>query len=317
MHRPSRIMYMTFSLSKKFLITLLLFFHIPATFAGDAPAKKESPVVRFAVIADVHKGLQKDAEARLEAFVKEATQQKVDFIVQLGDLSHGQGIEAMTAIWDKFPGDRYHVLGNHDTDRNSKKNVLALQKMPANYYSFEKGDYHFIVLDAVSKQEKDRMGETQLEWLENEIKNSTKPCIIFSHAGFDDAWDKDTAIDKPAVRKIVNDANNRASGKAGKKVIAFFSGHHHLDEYTQIKGIHYFQINSASYYWIAGSTSFSNGNMAEYKDPLYAIVTLDPGKKALTLTGKKSSFLPPAPTKKTFKNAHKIAPKISDRKINY
>ena len=55
--------------------------------------------------------------------------------------------------------------------------------------------------------------------------------------------------------------------------------------------------------------------MVEYKDALYAFVTLDLDSGQITIEGVKSEFLPPAPKPDDFKNADKVYPYVSDRII--
>lgn len=87
-------------------------------------------------------------------------------------------------------------------------------------------------------------------------------------------------------------------------------------EYSDYPGAFYFQINSASYYWTDDADHYSNGHMIEYKDALYAFVTIDLDSNQITVEGVKSEFLPPAPKPEDFKDADKVYPYISDRVIN-
>lgn len=40
--------------------------------------------------------------------------------------------------------------------------------------------------------------------------------------------------------------------------------------------------------------------MAEYKDPVYAFITIDPSEKTITIEGKQSEFKEPAPVAEDF-----------------
>ena len=121
----------------------------------------EAPEVVFGVIADVHQDLTPDATERLAEFIDAANSREVDFIIQLGDFCFPKETNGEFLLtWKQFKGRRYHVLGNHDHDTCDKKTTRQFwmgmnenssldmfNSMPADYYSFEAGDYHFVVLD--------------------------------------------------------------------------------------------------------------------------------------------------------------------------
>lgn len=63
-----------------------------------------------------------------------------------------------------------------------------------------------------------------------------------------------------------------------------------------IDGVHYFQMNSASYYYV-GDGFGSDSAKAMYADPLFALVIFDPAGKII-IEGRSSSFVPPTPAEK-------------------
>ena len=106
---------------------------------------------RAGLIADLHHGLEPTAQARLEAFVADATEREVDAIVQLGDFNFGTGENRpCMEAWNAFEGERHHVLGNHDMDKVSKPEVMDFWAMEKRYSSFDRGGFHFVVLDGNS-----------------------------------------------------------------------------------------------------------------------------------------------------------------------
>ena len=64
----------------------------------------------FGVISDVHEELQADAKDRLKKFLADADGRSLDFIIQLGDMSHGNKAQEMMDIWNTYAGPRYSVL---------------------------------------------------------------------------------------------------------------------------------------------------------------------------------------------------------------
>ena len=270
--------------------------------------------VKFAVIADVHQDIMHDAEARLQDFLDAAKKNKVDFIIELGDFC--QAIDKnipFVNLWNSFEGDKYHVLGNHDMDACDKPEHMKFVQMKSKYYSFDKGDFHFIVLDPnnilVDGEYKspfrsgrygNQVDPAQLAWLKKDLASTDKKCVVFSHQSFERA---EAVLNGDLVRKMFEEEN----AKAGKtKVVAAFSGHDHTDYQKTINGIAYIQINSASNQWVGDkykcesrySEAINKANpyikyTAPYTKSLYGIVTLK--KNKLTMKGTKSDFVSPTP----------------------
>lgn len=302
---------------------------VAKTFGFDPAELSFKKPVTIGWITDVHHGYCRDAEKRLEIFIKEANEKKPDFIIQGGDFCHPTA-EASTfmKIWEGFKGKKYHVLGNHDMDKGSKRDIMDLWQMEKPYYGFDKGDFHFIVMDCnyilkegkyqdyvkanfyIDPPSRDLVNPEQIDWLTQEIKNTKKQCIIISHQAFDELWTGNTVPNRLAIRKVIDDAN--ADSKY-KKVIACFCGHHHVDHHMVLNGVHYFQINSASYYY-AGDGFGSDGGMAMYSDPLYCFVTIDPAG-GITIEGKEGHFISPTPTEKNHPDARMITASIKNRAI--
>ena len=286
--------------------------------------------VCFGVITDVHQDLQRDAVQRLQRFLDAAEKRQLDFIIQLGDLSHGKDLKTIKSVWERYAGKKYSVLGNHDMDHSTKAVVTKELDMPGCYYSYDIQGVHFVVLDSSYMREDDKfldfdhdnyfrataenrdwVAPVELEWLKSDLKRTEKPTVIFSHQGFDELWGIGGGCpNRKEVRAIIDEAN-----RDKQKVIACFCGHNHVDAYEEINGVHYFEINSASYFWTDASDMYSNGHMIEYKDSLYAFVSLDFDSKEIVIEGCESEFLPPAPQIGDFPNSEKVYPYIKNRQI--
>ncbi len=280
-------------------------------------------------ITDVHHGYCADAGSRLEAFIARANQRKPDFILQGGDFCHPTTeARSFMNIWEKFSGPKYHVLGNHDMDKGNKKQIMELWGMEKPYYSFDQGEFHFVVMDCnhiltdgkyidyananfyIENPRRDLVNPEQIEWLKEDLLKMRMPTIIISHQSFDDIWTGYTVPNKLDVRKVIDDAN---SGSKHPKVIACFCGHHHLDNHMVINGVQYFHINSSSYYYV-GEGFGSDGAKAMYADPLYCFVTLDPAGR-ISIEGRSSHFVSPTPAEKGYAHAARLSASISDRRI--
>lgn len=311
------------NLIAKIFITSILFLGVHTLSA-------QKNAVTFGIVSDVHQDLQKDAVDRLQTFLNAAQRQKPDFIIQLGDLCHSTGADKILPVWNSYKGDKYNVFGNHDMDRATKEEMLRKYDMSAGYYYFDKGGIRFIVLDCgftrkngqlvdysngnyfVKEEDRDLINDVQLQWVERIITSCNYPCVIFSHQAFDEIGA--SVPNREELRKIIRTVN-----KDKKRVIACICGHHHIDAHSVIDGVDYIQINSASYLWVGGKKKYSNGNMAEYKDAVYAFMTIYPKKKKIVIKGTQSEFKEPLPRAEDFPKDFfpYINAGIADREIHY
>ena len=293
---------------REFRIALVMALCLPILFACSSDKDQK---VTFGVISDVHQDLQEDAAYRLQTFLGDATSKSPDFIIQLGDLCHSTGVEKILSVWNTYEGEKYHMFGNHDMDNDTKEDMLELYDMPAGHYYFDKGGVRFIVLDCtytrkegklvpydngnyfVDAKDRDLINPEQLIWFKQIAADSKYPCIVFSHQAFDEIGG--SVPNRADFRAIVKELN-----KDQKKVIAAICGHHHIDAHSVIDGVDYLHINSSSYLWIDEYNKYSKGNMAEYKDPVYAFITVDTKAKTITVDGIQSEFKEPAPVAEDF-----------------
>lgn len=301
-------------------------------------------IIRFGVMSDVHHDLMPNAQLRVQEFINRMNAEKVDFIIQLGDFcfpipENG----SFLAAWEQFTGPKFHVLGNHDMDRNDKKSMTDYLGMPGSYYSFDHGDYHFVVLDTNHIRNDDtymdyehgnyfhypgnidHITPEQLEWLRDDLEKTNRHTLLFSHQCLDDS---ELGIKNgQALREVLHQANKSAGYR---KVIACLNGHDHLDGVSVIDDIYYIHINSMSYYYMGESFNvirYSDEitskypilrNSAPYQDALYAIISLEPG--LLTIEGVESSFVGPSPLDCGHVNSaggHTVTARVSNRKLKY
>jgi len=299
--------------------------------------------LRIGLVADVHKDVMHDADDRLTRFIDHMQQVKPDFILQLGDfctpVPQNRGF---LSIWERFDGPRYHVLGNHDMDGDPAKGpekkytftrdeTMAYWGMPAPYYAFDAGGVHVVILDGNDPGPEQEpyyayLGDEQLAWLERDLEATSLPTILFCHQGLER---KDGVANQEAVRCLLESANEQAGGG---KVIACFSGHHHRDYARRISGIHHAKINSMSYYFLGKRFAHLRYNeevdrkyptikhTAPYRDPLYALVTIDPRQGILDIQGTRSEFVGPTPWELGASpkelEASSLVPRISDWQVS-
>lgn len=318
----------TYSLTKVLVVASVLVF-------TSACAEQEKPL-KFAIASDFHAQDVPDGEERIASFIRAAKDEKVDFIIELGDFcrldSAGQ---VYLKLWDSFEGDKYHVIGNHDMDSYTPEEYVAGMKMPGRYYSFDKGDFHFIVLDGnnlydgkeythyakanyyVDPKMRAFIDPEQMAWLKQDLAATDKKCVLFSHQSIEQFLNNGAT-----VRQILEDENRRAGFK---KVVLAFGGHNHSNYTKEINGITYMQINSASYVWIDKPSMTEKRYPKEVNDKysilkysmtytkaLYAIVTLD--SKGAIVKGTEAEFVPPTPKDLNMGDSIDLYPLVSNIK---
>jgi 3',5'-cyclic AMP phosphodiesterase CpdA len=300
----------------------------------------------FAVIADLHVDIMHDAEERLKSFLAAARAADVDFIIQLGDFCYPdegrrcvcapekrpENIEAalkfptyadkesIHALYLGFEKPSYHVIGNHDCDMCSKRQVLDYYRADYEpYYSFDCGAFHFIALDPnyykkdgkyVSYECGNYFDEAyhavsvlpylpheQLVWLKKDLDSTDLPSVIFTHQ----------CLKEGEAGAILN-ANEFKEAIKGRRsrVVACFSGHSHIDYAVRDNGVWYMHINSASSFWMGNEYTClgrygseidekypSIRYVAPYSKPLYAIIELD--ERGASIKGTNGEFVGKSP----------------------
>ena len=271
--------------------------------AGLHKPKERFEKISFGIISDLHQDFTFDAPKRLEAYVADMNRKKPDFILQLGDFCCPvDGNKVIMDIWNGFKGEKRHVLGNHEFDQNcTVEDCVKFFGMPKDYYSFDMTGYHFVVMNTngVIPSDPKRMypsyiHDEQFRWLEADLRATKLPTIVFCHHPLDVFG----VENGEAVRLLLENANKEAGFL---KVKVVFSGHLHQDFCNQINGIHYVQVNSATYRWLG--KPYNNESlpkqhykrypliryMAYYEEPLWAYVTIETSGK-LRIQGRNSSW---------------------------
>ncbi len=308
-----------------------------AAFAGMGRGLGEGRVerkVRFGLIADVHQDVMPDGLERVKAFVMAMRAAKPDFVLQLGDFCvPAPRNQVFLEAWNEFPGRRFHVLGNHDMDGGfTREQTVAFNGMPGRHYAFDVGPVRNLVLDGnepggTATGYRRFIGAEQLAWLESELARADRPCLLFVHQPFD-ADHTGCLENSAAVRAVVEQAERHKPGS----VVAVFSGHLHLDYARDVNGIQHVQINSASYWWLNAEAARRETfppevhrahpyltHVAAYREPLWALVTLDLDRGELLIEGRSTEWIGPDPWERgeqTTWTKEQLRPAISDRRLS-
>lgn len=309
-----------------------------------ASCEEKAEKVKFLVYTDLHHDLIPDAEDRLKTIIQNAERNKVDFMIEIGDFAFAlPKNKVIKDILESTSIPTYHTLGNHDMDKNSKNEYLDFWELPAAHYYFDRGMFRFVVLDSnffiddegneqhydhgnyyIDESRREKFSKEQLTWLEKLLQDKDHIYILFAHGPINDQV---TSVSyNQGIHEILKKA---VSG--GTRIAAAFGGHNHSDNYHEIDGINYLQVNSASYFW-AGSDFVNTERypqeiydrypalkyMIPYESTLYAIVEMD-NKGNMKITGTEGNYLPPLPDEKALNEAfiYPCSPDIKNRNISF
>jgi predicted phosphodiesterase len=295
-------------------------------------------IVKIGMCTDVHLPTMHDAEYRITTFIDAMKKENPDFIIELGDFGTPDPKYAkFFDIWNSFPGEKYHVIGNHEMDGGtSREKALEYRSMKSGYYSFIKNGFHFIVLDGNDKKNpeskgyKQFIGAEQVNWLKEELAKAVSPIVIFSHQGlsFYKGADEDYGVENYKEIQGILENHNRQNPSA--KVIACFNGHTHWDYAENISGIWYITITSMSYHWLGENyenirySAEVDKNFrwikftAPFKEPLFTTVEIS-SKGIIKIAGKKTEWVGPTPWEIGYPESMKkyMRPAISKRTLKF
>lgn len=231
------------------------------------PSMRDRRAVRFGIVTDCHYAdanpagtrFYRESLEKLSECIDRMNAERVDFVIELGDFKdqNSPPVESRTliclreveAVFRRFQGRRYHVLGNHDMDSLSKKQFLDNVENTGieagrSYYSFDVQGLHCVALDANYRADgRDydhgnfdwtdaNIPAHELDWLRQDLAACEGPAVVFIHQLLDG---KGAVYVKnaPEVRRVLQESD---------RVLAVFQGHHHEGAYSRIEGIHYYTL---------------------------------------------------------------------------
>ena len=227
--------------------------------------------IRFGIISDPQysdiddmKGLlYRQSLGKLKSAIEVLNGESLEFVMQLGDfIDHEyESFAPALKVWEALEHKSYHVLGNHDfcVRPPFKERVLNTLGLKTGNYSFESGNYKFIVLngnglsfnaydaDSAMYQLSESYYESlscesewwngaidkpQMEWFKEELESaeySGKSVIVFCHyplLGEDRflLWNSSSVIELLEQFSCVK---------------AWLNGHYHEGNYSVKNNIHY------------------------------------------------------------------------------
>ncbi len=218
---------------KKLPLILTIIFLAAATgFAADFHA---------AVLGDRTGGANQDV---FRGIITEINALHPDVVFCVGDLIEGPQPDgdAVNSQWDLVNGTLemlempfIYVPGNNDIFDETSRQIYSLRTKTQPYYSTDIQDVHVIVLDNSQARNVEEMGESQLEWLKNDLAahSGASLTFVFFHKPFwYDAFETGSPFQ---LHELF-----RQHG-----VDWVFSGHYHRYVTTEKDGIQYVMVGSS------------------------------------------------------------------------
>jgi len=253
--------------SKRDFIKKSILLSVGTPFLFNACNKNQK--IRFGMVTDSHYAdkevwgtrYYRESLNKMRACIEVMNREQLDFVVHLGDFKDEdsekeeadtlQYLRDLEAVFAQFKGPIYHCVGNHDIDSITKtqflKNITntGISK-DQSYYSFDTKGFHFVVLDANFDESYEdqfykkgadwqdtRIPPQQLQWLKENLQNTSLPTIIFCHHPLFEYFREDAKFHVNNYKEVQNILER--SGK----ILAVFQGHVHEEKSFQKNGIHY------------------------------------------------------------------------------
>lgn len=241
--------------------------------SGTLLAGDIDPSLHVGLVTDLHYADKPPAGSRhyreTPGKLREAAEQigrkTPEFIVELGDfIDAADSVDVELGYLKRINRDfsaicqhRHYVLGNHCVYTLTKQEFLDSVEQKESYYSFDSGEFHFVVLDSCFRSDGEPYGRKnfqwtdpnipadEVEWLRTDLKNTTKKTVVFAHQRLDvsNHYGVNNSVD---VRQVLEESG---------KVLAVLQGHSHKNDHIDIGGIHYCTLVAM----VEGSGADNNG----------------------------------------------------------
>src|SRR5262245_2743396 len=232
-------------------------------------------MLTLGLISDLHFGhetrhlgklrkLTREAPGLAKAFVERMNEHvRPDLVINLGDDIEDEDREADLAryrgciqVLSRTRAELIHVAGNHDTihlrhddlraawgagpwDASAGRRDLC--------YSFERGGFHFTVLETHEKQDVDiTLGAEQLTWLAEDLRGARLPVVVLMHhsASEQDLRGNYWFEGREHVALVKERAAFREILLASAKVRIVLNGHVHWNHLDIVDGLPFVTVQS-------------------------------------------------------------------------
>ena len=201
----------------------------------------------FAVFGDNRPGLPSLTQPKIfKTILKDILKENPCFVVNTGDSVFGSSnIGKLQKQYAKYlenikilsPIKVYLTLGNHEISGSKSNQAFFAKEFGALYYSFDRGDSHFIILNTEVVGEAGRIAGKQLEWLKEDLKKSknARHKFIFVHRPMYPVSSHigDSLDSRPKERDALH------SLFVQNRITAVIAGHEHLFDQQIKHGVRY------------------------------------------------------------------------------
>jgi Icc protein len=265
-------------------------------------------MLTLALISDLHFGpetyhqgklrkLTRQAPGLAKAFVDRMNERVLpDLVVNLGDDIEDEDREAdlgryrgCIQVLSRARAERVHVAGNHDTIHLRHDDLRAIWgagPWDASAgrrdlcYSFQRGGFHFTVLETHEKQDVDiTVGDEQLAWLAEDLRAATLPVVVLMHhsASEQDLRGNYWFEGREHVALVKERRELRRLLLASGKVRLVLNGHVHWNHFDLVDGLPFVTVQSL----IENLDEDAPGRAAA----AHAVVRLDARRTTIELEG--------------------------------
>jgi 3',5'-cyclic AMP phosphodiesterase CpdA len=248
---------------------------LPSIARADSTATVPPPkanALRFAHLTDMHITDKDRGDQGYALALRSLEQYKPQFIITGGDHvmdASGQYKQQAVAWYDVYEKvlaentklETFPCIGNHDvygwttkeaspTDPDFGKTMaLDRLRLKQRYYSFDRGGWHFIILDNIMRREPLYYGDLdpeQAEWLKADLEGSNLPKVVVTHIpllSITSMFDSGKGPKGPGFVYETTDANMHHNVRpllkqlAANNVKLALSGHMHQVDQVEYLGI--------------------------------------------------------------------------------
>lgn len=263
----------------------------PVTAGAKTNDKESRPKkkLRIAHITDVHIRPELDAPIRFRKCLNDIKAHKVDFFLNSGDTIYAADYDDIKrsrvveqwSIWKDLRSEfsEYEVhscLGNHDMwwaapnkqdPMYGKEYAVKQLGTIGRYYSFDKSNWHFIILDS-NNTPPGSLDKEQRQWLETDLAEQAfgSNIIVMSHFPVVDI-NGGTHKDRDYITDLFY--------KHKDKKIHCLSGHVHLLANASYNNVYYYCNGAMSgFWWEEGNEKSEGKSWCRQTPPGYAILDL-------------------------------------------
>ncbi len=196
--------------------------------------------IRFAVMGDRTGG---HVEGVFEDALSRAQMLDPEFIINVGDLIEGYSEDesSIREEWgelmpyiENLSCPFFFTPGNHDISNDVQEKIYR-ELVGEPYYSFDRGRFHFVVLDVSRLDNSSEISSRQMKWLEEDLRKNSEAVqtFVFYHKPF---WFE-------TLSRGENEPLHDLFVEYG--VDAVFTGHYHIYFSAEIDGIKYTGVGSS------------------------------------------------------------------------